>query len=634
MRRRRRRRGDDRAEVADGVAPALVELARSRRRCRRSAAPGERRGDRDRARSGATGARAAVERRVRAPWSRPRARRRSRARVDGGSSASSKAWAAIGAAVRAGRPRGPPRAGSRPSPSAACSDVPQPVDDDRLARPRGRGGWPPPGRRRPLGGRPGAPTIRRGERRLGRDHVGHVVRRPGAPARRDRSRPTGRAGRGGERSDRTAASVRHRPRIGAPRRRSGPLGATRRPRDAARGRVTCGGVEPDRTGSAVHHDRRRVLRRRRRMQVGLMAPQGWKGEYDGWAPADALGADGRAGRAGRGARLRDRCGSSTTSTRSRTRPTRSRSSRSRCSSALAMATDAGPARPHGRLHRVPQPGAHRQAVVDASTSSAAGASSSGSAPAGRKTSGRPTATASRRIGERMARLGDHLEVITRMLEPGRAIVRGPVRASVRGAINVPKGLQQPRIPIIVGGNGERRDRGLRDQVRATSSNYVFLEPDEIAERMRAASARAARPRAATRRRCGSRSTRGTRRSATPGQAPDRLIGAARRDRPRPGRLLPDALVADARGAGARSPTTAVRRASALEATTVATAPDRRSETPRATGRSPRSSASASRHPGLCPVENDDDAASALDQLDVATWWIVDRQCRRPPRSRS
>ena len=23
------------------------------------------------------------------------------------------------------------------------------------------------------------------------------------------------------------------------------------------------------------------------MQIGLMAPQGWKGEYDGWAPADA-----------------------------------------------------------------------------------------------------------------------------------------------------------------------------------------------------------------------------------------------------------------------------------------------------------------------------------------------------------
>ena len=23
------------------------------------------------------------------------------------------------------------------------------------------------------------------------------------------------------------------------------------------------------------------------MQVGLMAPQGWKGEYDGWRPQDA-----------------------------------------------------------------------------------------------------------------------------------------------------------------------------------------------------------------------------------------------------------------------------------------------------------------------------------------------------------
>jgi alkanesulfonate monooxygenase SsuD/methylene tetrahydromethanopterin reductase-like flavin-dependent oxidoreductase (luciferase family) len=25
------------------------------------------------------------------------------------------------------------------------------------------------------------------------------------------------------------------------------------------------------------------------MQVGLMAPQGWKGEYDGWDPAAAWG---------------------------------------------------------------------------------------------------------------------------------------------------------------------------------------------------------------------------------------------------------------------------------------------------------------------------------------------------------
>ena len=62
------------------------------------------------------------------------------------------------------------------------------------------------------------------------------------------------------------------------------------------------------------------------------------------------------------------------------------------------------------------------------------------------------------IGERMDALGDHLEVITRMLAPGRATYRGR-HAPVRDAINVPKGLQQPRIPIIVGGNGGRRTAG-------------------------------------------------------------------------------------------------------------------------------------------------------------------------------
>jgi F420-dependent oxidoreductase-like protein len=58
--------------------------------------------------------------------------------------------------------------------------------------------------------------------------------------------------------------------------------------------------------------------------------------------------------------------------------------------------------------------------------------------------------------ERLAALRDHLEVITRMLAPGRtahATYEG-VHASVNGAINLPKPIQQPRVPIMVGGNGE------------------------------------------------------------------------------------------------------------------------------------------------------------------------------------
>ena len=53
---------------------------------------------------------------------------------------------------------------------------------------------------------------------------------------------------------------------------------------------------------------------------------------------------------------------------------------------------------------------------------------------------------------RLATLREHLEVITRMLEPGRATYHGP-HARVDGAINEPRGLQEPRIPIMVGGNG-------------------------------------------------------------------------------------------------------------------------------------------------------------------------------------
>src|SRR5438552_901840 len=54
--------------------------------------------------------------------------------------------------------------------------------------------------------------------------------------------------------------------------------------------------------------------------------------------------------------------------------------------------------------------------------------------------------------ERLAILADHLEIITRMLAPGRATFEGR-HAHVRDAIHEPKGLQQPRIPILVGGNG-------------------------------------------------------------------------------------------------------------------------------------------------------------------------------------
>jgi F420-dependent oxidoreductase-like protein len=80
---------------------------------------------------------------------------------------------------------------------------------------------------------------------------------------------------------------------------------------------------------------------------------------------------------------------------------------------------------------------------------------------------------------RLATLGDHLEVITRMLAPGRATFEGQY-ASVSEAINVPRGLQEPRVPIMVGGNGPNVTWRLAARF-ADELNLDWLTPQEIRE---------------------------------------------------------------------------------------------------------------------------------------------------------
>jgi F420-dependent oxidoreductase-like protein len=82
------------------------------------------------------------------------------------------------------------------------------------------------------------------------------------------------------------------------------------------------------------------------------------------------------------------------------------------------------------------------------------------------------------LRERMQAFRDHLEVVERMLAPGRASFEGE-HASVRDAVNEPKGVQA-HIPIIVGGNGQKVTFRLAAR-HADELNLVFLRPDEIAE---------------------------------------------------------------------------------------------------------------------------------------------------------
>ena len=81
---------------------------------------------------------------------------------------------------------------------------------------------------------------------------------------------------------------------------------------------------------------------------------------------------------------------------------------------------------------------------------------------------------------RLAMLHDALEVITRMLEPGRtthATYDGE-HHSVRNAINLPKPIQDTGMPVMVGGNGPNVTWRLAARY-ADELNLDGLSPDDV-----------------------------------------------------------------------------------------------------------------------------------------------------------
>jgi F420-dependent oxidoreductase-like protein len=215
------------------------------------------------------------------------------------------------------------------------------------------------------------------------------------------------------------------------------------------------------------------------MRVGLMAPQGWKGEYDGWDPADAWARTIELATAAEDLGFESLWVFDHFHTVPE--PTDEITFESfTVLSALAVLTR------QVRLGHMVVCTAFRNPAHTAKLSSTLDVISGGRFELGigagwKKDEWEAYGYGFPPIGERMDAFGDDLEVITRMFAPGRASYEGR-HAHVRGAINVPKGIQQPRIPIIVGGNGERRTAGYAIKF-ADELNYVFLDPDEIAQRM-------------------------------------------------------------------------------------------------------------------------------------------------------
>jgi F420-dependent oxidoreductase-like protein len=220
------------------------------------------------------------------------------------------------------------------------------------------------------------------------------------------------------------------------------------------------------------------------MQVGLMAPQGWKGEYDGWPAADAWARTIELAQQAEALGFEalwvfDHFHTVPAPTDEITFESFS------VLAALSMATH------RVRLGHMVICAGFRNPALTAKMSSTIDVISGGrfelAIGAGwKEEEWRAYGYDFPTLAERMGMLGDQLEVIRAMFGPGRATYEGRF-AHVRGAINVPKGLQ-PHIPIIVGGNGARVTAGYAIRY-ADELNYVFLPAGEIAERMTSVRAR-------------------------------------------------------------------------------------------------------------------------------------------------
>ena len=216
------------------------------------------------------------------------------------------------------------------------------------------------------------------------------------------------------------------------------------------------------------------------MQVGLMAPQGWKGEYDGWQPAAAWA------RTIELAEQAETLGFESLWVfdhfHTVPEPTDEMTFESfAVLAALAVVTE------RVRLGHMVVCTGFRNPALTAKQSSTIDVISGGRFELGigagwKEEEWRAYGYGFPPLAERLAVLGDHLEVITAMFAPGRATFDGRY-ARVRGAINEPRGLQEPRIPIIVGGNGPKVTAGYAIRY-ADELNFVFIGPDEIADRMR------------------------------------------------------------------------------------------------------------------------------------------------------
>lgn len=212
------------------------------------------------------------------------------------------------------------------------------------------------------------------------------------------------------------------------------------------------------------------------MKIGIITPQGWTGEFDGWDPARAWM------RTLDVARLAEALGFESVwlydHLHTVPKPTEEITFESFTSlTALAMATD------RVRLGHVVVCTAFRNPALLAKMMSTMDVISGGRMELGIGAGWKRDEWLAYGYGfpetkQRLDTLADHLEIIKRSLGPGRATYAGE-HASVEGAINVPKPLQEG-LPIMVGGNGPNVTWRLAAR-HADELNVDGMKPDALRE---------------------------------------------------------------------------------------------------------------------------------------------------------
>lgn len=216
------------------------------------------------------------------------------------------------------------------------------------------------------------------------------------------------------------------------------------------------------------------------MKLGIIVPQGWTGDYDGWEPERAWA------RTVAVAQQAERIGAESiwlfdhfTTT---PRPTDEITFESFSSlSALAVLTE------RVRLGHIVICNGFRNPALTAKMAATLDTISGGRFELGIGAGWKRDEWNAYGYGfpetkERLAMLHDGLEVISRMLEPGRDVhaTYAGDHHSVAGARNMPKPIQETGMPIMVGGNGPKVTWRLAARY-ADELNLDGMSPDEVRE---------------------------------------------------------------------------------------------------------------------------------------------------------